>query len=126
MLHCRPQLDAIKAHPFLWISKKRIHFLHIASDRVDLEMRTRNKSMIKNRFLTAGGNVFSHYWNSVIDTTITNYINSKRGHAYAYNDLSELLRAFRNLYCHNIEHPPYIQVCSNMRNKLKFYNFAVR
>ncbi|KAL8245634.1 hypothetical protein R6Q59_006850 [Mikania micrantha] len=98
----RPKAAQVPHHPLFWDPEMRLSFLRDASDRVELEDRETNSSLLKalENIGTVG---LGGKWDDKLDTVLLNDIGRYR--KYKYDSVRDLLRVIRNKLNHYRELP---------------------
>ncbi|XP_021714102.1 serine/threonine-protein kinase/endoribonuclease IRE1a-like [Chenopodium quinoa] len=102
----RPIAPEVLHHPFFWNSEMRLSFLHDASDRVELEDREANSSILKD-LESIAPTAIGTKWNIKLEPQFINDIGRYR--RYKYESVRDLLRVIRNKLNHYRELPAEIQ-----------------
>lgn len=103
----RPSTKEILAHPMWWDAEKKIQFLIDASDRVELEDRMSDRTMLREFESCATKAIACADWTVKLDKELLE--NMGRYREYDGSSLRDLLRVFRNKANHYRELPPRLQ-----------------
>ncbi|KVI07669.1 hypothetical protein Ccrd_013974 [Cynara cardunculus var. scolymus] len=98
----RPKAAEVYNHPLFWDSEMRLSFLRDASDRVELEDRETDSSLLKS-LESIGTVALGGKWDEKLDNTLLNDIGRYR--KYKYDSVRDLLRVIRNKLNHYRELP---------------------
>ena len=103
----RPSAKDILAHPMWWDAEKKIQFLIDASDRVELEDRMSDRTMLRSLEMNARRAIRCDDWTVKLDAALLE--NLGRYREYDGSSLRDLLRVIRNKANHYRELPPKLQ-----------------
>jgi serine/threonine-protein kinase/endoribonuclease IRE1 len=103
----RPSAKDVLAHPMWWDAEKKIQFLIDASDRVELEDRMSDRSMLRSFETCARRAIGCDDWTVKLDAALLE--NLGRYREYDGTSLRDLLRVIRNKANHYRELPPKLQ-----------------
>lgn len=102
----RPKAAEVYNHPLFWDPETRLSFLRDASDRVELEDRETNSSLLKS-LESVGPQALGGKWDEKLDNTLLTDIGRYR--KYKYDSVRDLLRVIRNKLNHYRELPKELQ-----------------
>ena len=103
----RPSATEILAHPMWWDAEKKLQFLIDASDRVELEDRMSDRSLLRAFETRAKSSIACDDWTKKLDAALLE--NLGRYREYDGTSLRDLLRVIRNKANHYRELPPKLQ-----------------
>lgn len=95
-------------HPMFWTAEERLTFLTAASDRVELEDREDNSSVL-GAMEAVGARALSGSWDEKLDSVLLENLGKYR--RYNYWSVRDLLRVIRNKSNHYRELPQNVKVC---------------
>jgi len=103
----RPSTKEILTHPMWWDAEKKIQFLIDASDRVELEDRMSDRTMLRDFEACASKSIACADWTQKLDKELLENLGRYRD--YDGSSLRDLLRVIRNKANHYRELPPKLQ-----------------
>ena len=103
----RPSAKHILSHPMWWDAEKKIQFLIDASDRVELEDRVSDRTLLRELESRARGSIGCEDWTKKLDAALLE--NMGRYREYDGSSVRDLLRVIRNKANHYRELPPKLQ-----------------
>jgi len=103
----RPSAKNILSHPMWWDAEKKIQFLIDASDRVELEDRVSDRTLLRELESRARGSIGCEDWTKKLDAALLE--NMGRYREYDGSSVRDLLRVIRNKANHYRELPPKLQ-----------------
>lgn len=104
----RPQSIAVLNHPFFWGEEKKLSFLCDVSQRMKIEDRKANSSLLQALERTGTKNFGGVTWNVKMNRTLLQDIFVYR--TYGFASVRDYLRVIRNKRSHYEESSPNIQV----------------
>eukprot|EP00246_Nothoceros_aenigmaticus_P011800 TRINITY_DN3369_c0_g1_i1.p1 TRINITY_DN3369_c0_g1~~TRINITY_DN3369_c0_g1_i1.p1 ORF type:complete len:503 (-),score=85.53 TRINITY_DN3369_c0_g1_i1:342-1850(-) len=102
----RPLAQEVLVHPFFWTAEERLSFLTAASDRVELEDREDNSSVLE-AMEAVGTIALSGSWGEKLDSMLIENLGKYR--RYNYWSVRDLLRVIRNKSNHYRELPQNVK-----------------
>lgn len=103
----RPAAKDVLAHPMWWDGEKKVQFLIDASDRVELEDRMSDRTLVRALEARATKAIRTPDWTKKLDARLLE--NMGRYREYDGGSLRDLLRVIRNKAVHYRELPPKLQ-----------------
>lgn len=103
----RPSAKDILSHPIWWDAGKKIQFLIDASDRVEMEDRVSDRTLLRELEKRAKGAIACEDWTKKLDPALLE--NMGRYREYNGASVRDLLRVIRNKANHYRELPPKLQ-----------------
>jgi len=103
----RPVAKDVLAHPMWWDGEKKVQFLIDASDRVELEDRMSDRTLVRALEARATKAIQTPDWTKKLDARLLE--NMGRYREYDGGSLRDLLRVIRNKAVHYRELPPKLQ-----------------